>query len=47
MVELELEECLILILNKEYALPEIKIYGILPASFQNSVLSWSAENQKI
>ena len=32
--------------KQEYALPEIRIYGILPASFQNSVLSWSAENQK-
>jgi len=32
--------------KQEYALPEIRIYGQPPASFQNSVLNWSAENQK-
>jgi hypothetical protein len=32
--------------KQEYALPEIRVYGQPPASFQNSVLSWSAENQK-
>ena len=32
--------------KQEYALPELRIYGQPPATFQNSVLSWSAENQK-
>ena len=32
--------------KQEYALPEIRVYGQPPATFQNSVLSWSAENQK-